>query len=90
MTRNLAAAARSEPLPEMASAARETSVAPKLASADSAPVASHVHDLQDLIARQLDAPASANWSPRATIGFVALVCGGFWAAFFLGARLLFS
>jgi hypothetical protein len=59
-----------------------------LASDEAPPVASGVHDLQDLLARRLDESAPAKWSMRATLGFVTLVCGGFWAGVFIAVRLM--
>ena len=51
------------------------------------PVASHVHALQDMLARRLDAQADGKWSARATVGFVLVVCGGVWACAFFAARM---
>ena len=45
-------------------------------------------DLQDLLARRLDSPAPAKWPPHATVGFVLVVCGAFWAGLFIVVRLL--
>ncbi len=62
--------------------------AARLAPDDATPVASHVHDLQDLLARRLEAPTDGKWSGRATVGFVLVVCGGFWAGAVFAAKLL--
>ena len=59
-----------------------------LASGLAAPVASGAHDLQDLLARRLDEAPRAKWSMRATLTFVVLVCGGFWAGVFLAVWML--
>jgi len=93
MTRNVASAARKTP-PAVAPAAPERAtapkLAPKLATEEAAPVASHVHDLQDLLVRRLEAAPRAGWSPRATAGFVILVCGGFWVGVFLAVKMLLA
>jgi len=88
MTRKAAQAAfeKHSPAPGPMPAARAPVAA--LASDEALPVASGVHELQDLLAQRLDASASAQWSTRATLGFVVLVCGGFWVGVFLAARLM--
>jgi hypothetical protein len=88
MSRNAASSAVRKPAPATEAQKQGKARAAKLAAADATPVASHVHDLQDLIARRLDAPPADKWSARATVGFVLLVCGGFWAGAFFVARLL--
>jgi len=62
--------------------------AARLASDDSAPVASHVHDLHNLLAQRLEDSAPDKWSPRATAGFMVVVCGGFWAGVALAVHAL--
>jgi hypothetical protein len=88
MSRNAASSAVRKPLPAKGPAASAKARAARLAPDDAMPVASHVHDLQELLARRLDAPAEGKWSGRATVGFVLLVCGGFWAGVFLAAKML--
>jgi len=84
----MAAAALEAPLSTIEPAVRAGPPGPQLVSSEAIPVASHVHDLQDLLARRLDAPAPAKWSARATVGFVMLVCGALWAGVFLAIGLL--
>lgn len=56
---------------------------PSEAVGDEAPVPSKAHELQDLVAAQfandLDVPVEGRWHPAATLGFVVVTCGGFWA-----------
>jgi hypothetical protein len=88
MSRNAASAAIRKPLPAKDPAVAGKARAARLASDDAKPVASGAHDLQDLLARRLEAPTVGKWSGRATVGFVLVVCGGFWAGVFLLGRLL--
>ena len=87
MSRNVASVA-AKALPERHSVGPKHRSSAKLADDAAFPVASTVHDLQDLLARSLETPAGRKWSGRATVGFVLLVCGGFWAGVYLVARLL--
>lgn len=87
MSRNAASAAARKALRERPSAAPERTTPVKLADDGAAPVASAVHDLQGLLALSLEAP-DRKWPARATVGFVLLVCGGFWAGVFLAVRML--
>jgi len=88
MTRNAASPAFNKSAPAADGGASAHAAIAVLASDEAFPVASGVHDLQDLLARRLDEAAPAKWSMRATLGFVVLVCGGFWAGVFLAVRLL--
>ena len=88
MTRNAASSAVRKAAPATEAPKSGKARAAKLAAADATPVASHVHDLQELIARRLETPANDKWSARMTVGFVLMVCGGFWAGAFFVARLL--
>ena len=62
----------------------------RLAADDAMPVASGAQALQDLLARRLEGSAEAKWSARATVGLVLLVCGGFWGAVLLVARMVLA
>jgi hypothetical protein len=88
MTRNAASTATEKRLaaPDIVRTAPSPIAA--LASEEAIPVPSGVHDLQSLLAERLDATAPVKWSTRATLGFVALVCGGFWAGVYLTVRIL--
>lgn len=88
MTRNTASTALKKPSPVRDVASPPSEAIARLASDAAVPVASHVHDLQDLLAHRLEQTAPARWSMRATLGFVALTCGGFWIGVFLAVRLL--
>ena len=88
MTRKMAAAARKGPAPTVEPVIRDAPPGPQLASSEAVPVASHVHDLQDLLARRLDRPEAAKWPARATISFVVVVCATFWVGLFVVVRLL--
>ena len=87
MTRNGATAAQSSTSIEAARTPARPSVA-RLATNETAPVASHVHDLQLLLTQRLEGAPAATWSPRATLGFIVLVCGGFWLGVALAIHLL--
>jgi hypothetical protein len=52
------------------------------ATGEEASAGSNVRELQELVeARLLDfEPDVGKWPPAATIGFVLVTCGGFWAA----------
>ena len=88
MTRKTAAVAPKRSAPAFEPAISGSSVGPQLASDEAAPVPSHVHQLQDHLARRLDTPAPAKWSARASIGLVLLTCGAFWVAAFLAMQML--
>jgi len=89
MTRNAASAAAKKPSPSRKTADQSCAKPAQLANEEAAPVASHVHVLQDLLAqRLLDAAPGAKWSARASIAFVVLICGGFWLSVFVIVRLL--
>jgi hypothetical protein len=92
MTRKAASVAIEKP-PIATRAATEAATSSRaaiaaLASDLAVPVPSGAHDLQDLLIRRLDEAPPIKWSMRATIGFVILTCGGFWAGVFLAVRLL--
>jgi hypothetical protein len=88
MTRKAAQAAFEKTLPASGAAPPARPQVATLAADDALPVASAVHELQDLLAQRLDGAAPARWSARAMLGFVVLVCGGFWAGVFLAVRLM--
>jgi len=87
MTRNGASAAHTQsPIEKTQTPARPS--ATRLASEETAPVASGVHDLQARLARSLEDARAAKWSPGATLGFIILVCGGFWVGVALAVHIL--
>jgi hypothetical protein len=88
MTRNAASTAIKKRAPATRPAPRPAEAIAKLASDEAVPVASHVHDLQDLLAQRLEPPPSPQWSTRATLSFVVVVCGGFWLGVFLTVRFM--
>jgi len=88
MTRNAASNAFEKAAPALDSVPSARVPIATLAPGDALPVASGVHELQDLIAQRLDESAPAKWSTRATLGLVVLVCGGFWVGVFLAVRLI--
>jgi len=82
MTRNVALSRT----PRLVAPTRRASA--RLACDDSAPVASHVHDLHNLLAQRLEDSAPDKWSARASASFVVIVCGGFWAGVALAVHAL--
>jgi hypothetical protein len=88
MTRNAAQAAFEKTFPAPGAISPVRPPIATLAPDDAPPVASGVHDLQDLLVQRLDEAAPLKWSTRASLGFVVLVCGGFWVGVFLAARLM--
>jgi hypothetical protein len=73
-----------EPGPDARWRPGEVSVAAAPAQDDRGPAKA----LQGLLAERVANPAERRWSPRKTLGFVVLTCGGFWLATGLVLRAL--
>jgi hypothetical protein len=73
--------------------APKRSRSPRFATADETPVGSQANELQRLVesrfADEFDPLDRQKWHPAATLGFVFVTCGGFWAAVALVATRIF-
>lgn len=64
---------------------------PTLAFGDEQALASPAHDLQMALASEYEPhplPEVRKWHPAATLGFILVVCGGFWTAVGLAVAFL--
>jgi len=89
MTRNAASVAAKTPSPSRKAADQSRPKLAQLVNEEAAPVASHVHVLQGMLAQRLsDASSGTKWSARASVSFVLLFCGAFWVSALIIVRLL--
>jgi hypothetical protein len=80
-------------LPDELAAEPPTARSLAAASGSEPPVASRAQQLQTMLEARLsqdfEPPGEGKWPPAATLGFIIVTCGGFWAAvIFAASRLL--